>query len=160
MIFTLNKQAKLFEARRLKAGIYFKQGKTQAWVANKLNVTTAATCQWYAMWKSSRDKGLKSKGNCGVHSPITEYKLKKIIQTLEKGPLKAGFDSDMWTLERVRRVVKRETKQDYHIGHIWKILTETVGWTNQKPKRKARERNESAIARWVKNDWPRIKKKP
>jgi hypothetical protein len=35
-----------------------------------------------------------------------------------------------------------------------------LGWSCQRPERKARERNEEAIRRWVRHRWPRIKKKP
>ncbi|MGH6884482.1 MAG: winged helix-turn-helix domain-containing protein, partial [Geminicoccales bacterium] len=32
------------------------------------------------------------------------------------------------------------------------------GWTPQKPTRRAVERDEEQIGRWVKVDWPRVKK--
>jgi hypothetical protein len=34
-----------------------------------------------------------------------------------------------------------------------------MGWTLQRPQRRASERDEEAIARWVKTDWPRIRQK-
>jgi hypothetical protein len=34
-----------------------------------------------------------------------------------------------------------------------------MGWTVQRPERRAIERDEAAIARWVKADWPRIRQK-
>jgi hypothetical protein len=34
-----------------------------------------------------------------------------------------------------------------------------MGWSCQKPERRARERDEEAIAAWRKNDWLRIKKR-
>ena len=39
-------------------------------------------------------------------------------------------------------------------------LRKRLGWTRQRPARRAVERNEEAIAAWVKQDWPRIKKAP
>jgi transposase len=35
-----------------------------------------------------------------------------------------------------------------------------MGWSPQKPQRRAVERQEELIQTWVKRDWPRIKKKP
>jgi transposase len=48
---------------------------------------------------------------------------------------------------------------EYHPAHVWKILRD-LGWTCQKPERRARERNEEAIAAWRKYEWPRIKGGP
>jgi hypothetical protein len=43
---------------------------------------------------------------------------------------------------------------------VWVILRHRLGWTLQRPERRASERDEEAIARWVAQDWPRIKKGP
>lgn len=147
------------ERRRLQAGRYFSQGKSQAWVAQRMRVTTAASCKWYHRWKKDKEKGLKSKGRCGVKKSLTKKKLFEVRQTLEKGALRAGFSNDLWTLERVRTVFQKEAHVDYHIGYVWKILTRDFGWSNQKPTRRARERNEAAIARWRKTYWPAIQKR-
>lgn len=109
-------------------------------------------------WKKDRVQGLKSKGLCGAKKRLTKEKLRKIEAALLKGPEKNGFTSPLWTLERVARVAKRETRVSYHPGHIWKIL-HSMGWTNQKPVRRARERNETAIRRWYKEEWPALKKR-
>jgi hypothetical protein len=37
---------------------------------------------------------------------------------------------------------------------------EALGWTVQRPRRRAAERDQAAIDHWVKTDWPRIKKTP
>src|SRR3989338_1616763 len=159
MFFTISPRAKKLERRRLQAGRYFSQGKAQAWVAERMRVTTATTCKCYHRWNADREKGLRSKGRCGIKKSLTKEKLQQIRSALDKGPLNAGFTNDLWTLERVRTVMKRETKRSFHIGSVWKILTRDLGWSNQKPSKRARERNEAAIARWRKTQWPAIKKK-
>ena len=159
MFFTISPRAKKLERRRLQAGRYFSQGKSQAWVAGRMRVTTAASCKWHRAWRKDAVAGLKSKGRCGVKKSLSKEKLRRIQRTLDKGPLKAGFQNDLWTLERVRAVMKRETQRSFHIGYVWKILTRDLGWSNQKPVRRARERNEAAIARWRKTQWPAIQKK-
>ena len=159
MFFTISPRAKALERRRLQAGRYFSQGKSQALVAKRLRVTTAAACKWHARWEDDKEKGLRSKGRCGVKKSITKEKLRAIQKTLEKGPVHAGFPNDLWTLERVRTILKRETNRSFHIGYVWKILTRDLGWSNQKPSRRARERNEAGIARWRKETWPAIQKR-
>jgi transposase len=63
----------------------------------------------------------------------------------------------LWTLARVAEVIQRVTGVRYHPGHVWRLLRE-LGWTRQRPARRAVERDEEAIARWIKQDWPRVKK--
>ena len=41
----------------------------------------------------------------------------------------------------------------YHPGHVWRLLR-WLGWTPQRPARRATERDEEQIARWIAEDWP------
>lgn len=159
MFFTISERAKRLEQRRVRAGRYFNEGKSQAWVAQRLGVTPVAAWKWFHAWEKDPERGLKSKGRCGVKKTLAKEGLRKIQTALDRGALAAGFSNDLWTLERVRAVVKRETHISYHIGHVWKLLTNDLGWSNQKPTRRARERNEAAIVRWRKVQWPAIQKR-
>jgi hypothetical protein len=53
-------------------------------------------------------------------------------------------------------VIQQQTRHRYHPGHTWKLLRR-MGWRLQRPTRRAVERDEQAIARWVAEDWPRIR---
>ncbi len=61
---------------------------------------------------------------------------------------------------RVAEVIERVSGVRYSQAQTWVILRERLGWSRQRPARRAVERNEEAIAAWVKQDWPRIKKAP
>jgi len=90
----------------------------------------------------------------------TLYKYKRQLeQILLRGAPAAGFPTDLWTLARVTEVIERELGVTYHPGHVWRILTD-MGWSCQKPEKRARERDEMAIARWRQEAWPRVEKKP
>jgi len=69
-----------------------------------------------------------------------------------------GFDADLWTLERVAVVITQLTGVRYHPGHVWVILRQRLGWSLQRPERRASERDKEAIQRWVQPEWPRIKR--
>jgi Winged helix-turn helix len=45
----------------------------------------------------------------------------------------------------------------HHPGHVWSILRHRLGWSLQRPERRASERDEQAIQRWVQQEGPRIK---
>ena len=81
---------------------------------------------------------------------IKRYSNRKLYDTESKRYIK---------LEDVAELIRREYGARYHVDHIGRLLR-ALGWTPQKPERRARERDEEAIRRWVKVEWPRIKKKP
>lgn len=148
------------EKRRLKAVRLFEKGKTQSEAARELNVSCEAARQWQNAWKKHGLKGLKSKGKPGPKPKLTSSKLKKVEQSLLKGPRSFGYATDIWTLKRIKAVIKKVANVSYHESYIWKILTNVMDWSCQKPETRVRERDEKAIQRWKRYTWPNIKKKP
>lgn len=153
-----SERTKQLESRRLKAGTFFLQGKTQAWVARHFAVSTATTNAWHAAWKTEGNKGLLAKGRSGAPPKLSKKDLQTVEAALLKGPRFHGYDTELWTLERIAKLIKKATKVSYHPGHVWKILGD-LGWSAQKPETRARERNEKNIKRWVRDVFPRIQKK-
>ena len=66
------------------------------------------------------------------------------MRTLLEGAHIFGYGTDLWTLERVAAVIKKVAGRKYHPGHVWRILG-SMGWSSQKPVKRARERNEALI---------------
>ena len=81
----------------------------------------------------------------------------QIAQLLQEGPLAHGFATELWTLARIAKVVEQCFGVHYHASQVWRILV-SLGWSCQKPQSRARERDETAIARWRRGAWPRLKK--
>jgi transposase len=96
---------------------------------------------------------LRSAGPTGPAARLSEQQRAAIDQALREGARAHGFDTDHWTLERITTVIQRLTGTRYHPGHTWKLLRR-MGWRLQRPARRAVERDEQAIARWVAEDWP------
>ena len=152
---SLSREAK--ERRRLKAGQMFKKGMTQAEVARRLLVTAAAVNLWHHQWKKKGMRGLKSKGQTGFPSQMTEGDCLKLRKAILNGATKCGYETDMWTLERISAVMKRITKKSFGTTWTWHIVTR-LGFTCQKPERRSKERNEEEIRRWREITFPRLKK--
>jgi transposase len=91
---------------------------------------------------------------------LTDTQLRQLDGGLRRGPRAHGFATDLWTLDRVATVIEAETGVSYHPGHVWKLLRDKLGWSRQRPARRAVERDDEAIARWVAEEWPRIKRGP
>jgi len=95
-------------------------------------------------------QALRSAGPTGYAPRLSDQQLHVIDQALRQGARAHGFDSGHWTLARVAIVIERLTRVSYHRGHVWKPLRRRL----LRPARRAVERVERAIVRWVAEDWP------
>ena len=146
------------ERRRLQAADLFAQAKTKAEVAGELGVSAQTAGRWYARWLQGGVAGMRT-ARQGKPAQLGAAELAKVRRVLDRGAVAAGFDNDLWTLARVAEVIERTMGVAHHPGHVWRILKQ-VRWSLQRPARKAVERNEVEIARWVAEEWPRIVQTP
>ena len=142
----------------MQAADLFAQGKTKAEVAGELGVSAQTAGRWYARWLQGGVAGMRTAPQ-GKPAQLGPAQLAKVRRVLERGAVRAGFDNDLWTLERVAEVIERTTGVAHHPGHVWRLL-KAMGWSLQRPARKATERNEAEISRWVAQEWPRIVQTP
>jgi transposase len=145
------------ERRRLRAARLFEQGTSQAEAAHRLGTSRQNTHRWHHAWQHGGRDALRSTGP-GRKPRLDGRARRKLERALLQGALAHGFDTDLWTCKRIQTVIWRLTGMRHHPSHIWRILR-AMGWTVQRPERRAAERDEDAIARWVTNDWPRIRQK-
>jgi transposase len=78
---------------------------------------------------------------------------------LLKGPGAHGYKTQLWTLPRVALLIEKLTGVRYHPGHVWKLLG-ALGFSCQRPERRAVERDEPAIGHWKRVRWPDIRAYP
>ena len=153
------RDAAALRKRRLRAAQLFEQGLSQAEVARRLGVSRVSAMRWRRSWEEAGRSGLESSGPLGRPSRLSDRQWSKIESILLRGPQALGYGTDLWTLGRVAEVILDKTGVTYHPGHVWRVL-KGRGWSLQRPTTKARERDEQAILRWTKRDWPRLKKTP
>ena len=145
------------EAARFKAAKLFKKNMPQAEIARKLRVTPAAVNYWHIAWNKGGKKALESKGQPGFPSKLTPKDRKTFREAILKGPLAYGYETDFWTLSRLSVVMKKVADVKFGTTHTWEIVR-SLGFTPQKPRVLAAERDEEAIAAWKKKRLPGLKK--
>jgi transposase len=116
-------------------------------------VARQVVSRWHARWRQGGQDELRSAGPTGQAPRLSDQQLHGIDQALREGARAHGFDTDHWTLARITTVIEPLAGVAYHPGHTWKLLRR-MGWRLQRPARRAVERDEQAIARWVAEDWP------
>jgi transposase len=147
----------LLEARRRQAAEMFRRGEKQAEVARQLRVSRQAVSRWYRDWKAGGVRALKRAQRAGRPPKLSAAQLRRVERWLLKGAVANGFATELWTLQRVGKVMERETGVTYHQGHVWKIL-QLLGWSLQRPAKKPRERDDEALEQWRRERWPKVKK--
>ena len=147
------------EARRFEAARLFARGESQAAVARVLGVTSAAVNHWHQAWAANGRRGLSAAGRAGRKPRLGAEDLAAVEHALRAGPAAHGFRTELWTLPRVASVIKRVTGVAHHPGHVWRILRK-VGWSLQRPARRAREHDDAAIEEWKTTRWAQLKKTP
>jgi transposase len=145
------------EARRLRAAELFAAGVCQAEVARQLGISAQAVSVWHRRFKAGGPEALRSKGPSGPAPRLSDTQLTAVEQALLDGAGANGFVGELWTVDRVALVIERLTGVRHHAAHVWALLRHRLGWTVQRPARRAAERDQAAIDQWVARDWPRIK---
>ena len=138
----------------------FARGKRQIDVVTKLEVSAQTASRWHRTFLAEGKKGLAGVGRAGRLCKLSDEQLAQVEAALVNGPRANGFPTEMWTLARVADVIEQVSGVRYSQTQTWVVLGERLGWSKQRPARRAIERNDEAIATWVKQDWPRIRKAP
>jgi transposase len=148
------------QARRLRAAESFAIGIRQAEVARQLGVSPQSVSVWHARWRAGGLDALRSQGPTGPAPMVSDAQLAQVEHALLEGATANGFVGQLWTVDRIATVIERLTGVRHHPAHVWALLRHRLGWSVQRPVRRAAERDQDAIDQWVAEDWPRIKQTP
>jgi transposase len=135
-------------------------GMTRVEAARTYGVSVRAIGNWM---KSAREGGLRAlkpgkRGRRAGSGHLTHRQAARIRkQIIERMPDQLALPFYLWTRESVAQLIERE--------HGIKVSKWTAGrylkaWgmSAQKPVRRAYERNDTAIKRWLEEDYPQIEK--
>ena len=149
---------KQLEKRRRRAIELLKQGLEKPEVAKKLKCSVSSVYTWQEQYEQQGEEGLKSKIVQGRPTKLNERQRKKLVKILLQGAVKNGYSTELWTTGRIGEVIKQRLKVAYHPKHVWRLLI-GMGWSCQKPEKRAREKNEQEVRNWKRHQWPHIKKR-
>jgi putative transposase len=153
-----NLTAEQLEERRREAARLLHAGKlSQAEIARQVSASPASVCAWAKTLEKDGLRGLLARPKTGRPSKLRPEQWKELGRILDQSPLAAGFPTDRWTLQRVAQVITRRFDVHFHPNYLAEPLRK-LGYSPQRPKVKARERDDALVEAWLKRDWPRIKR--
>ena len=144
------------EARRLQAWQLKQKGWSQRQIAEALGVSAGAVSQWMARARNVGPEALRRRPPPGAPRRLSPEQLARLPELLHRGPPAYGFRGELWTRSRVAALIRLECGVSSHPRHVGRLLKE-IGWSPQQPARRARQRDEAAIARWREDTWPALK---
>jgi transposase len=147
------------EVRRRLAGKLLSEGNGINPVARMVGASPSSVQRWKEAIDEGGMEALKAKPHPGRAARLSDRQKERLKAVLLAGPVAAGYLTDLWTCPRVAQIIERRFGVRYDPSHVWRILR-SLRWSCQKPERRARERDEKAIERWHKEEWPGIKKSP
>lgn len=141
------------QRRRVQAVKALEAGKTPREVAAVLGVHVNSVHRWRRM--AATPGGLDPVPHVGEPG-LSDADLRRLERLLLEGAKHHGWHNELWTASRVAALIERTFGIAYHPEHVRKILNRRLGWTSQKPKRKALERDDEEAERWRSDELPRI----
>ena len=146
--------AEELERRRTRAVQAVGRGESPTTVARVLGVHVASVHRWRRMARSPG--GLTAIEQPGPTPKLDDAQLRQLEALLVQGAKHHGWPNQLWTAARAGVLIERHFGIRYHPEHVRKILKTRLNWSSQKPRRKARERDDKEVARWVGDEFPRI----
>ena len=145
------------ERRRRLAVMRVRGDYTQQEVADFLGVSPRSVQRWMRAYREHGLAGLKAKPHTGRPPKLSPAQERQVLRWFRRSPREFGFPTELWSASRVTQVIHRKFRKTFHPHYINQWLAKRR-ITSQKPERQARERDEREVRRWLREEWPRIKK--
>jgi len=146
------------QRRRLLAVQRVREGYAIDLVAGVLGVTVRSVQRWVRAYRARGPGALAAEPIPGRPPKLTRVQEKVALRWLDDRPGAHGFDSDLWTAERLAALIRDEWGIALNHRYVCRWLA-ARGFSPQRPQRVPRERDARAIAAWLDAEWARIKKR-
>ncbi|MBZ0252464.1 MAG: winged helix-turn-helix domain-containing protein [Candidatus Methylomirabilis sp.] len=145
--------------RRRRALALLDAGLSLNEAARRIGCAPSSVMRWRNERRKRGERVFEVRFSPGRPPKLGRRELRRLERLLLKGAAACGWTTDLWTTRRIAELIEREFGVSHHPDHVGRVLAK-LGWSPQKPERRALERDEARIERWKREDWPRIKKKP
>jgi transposase len=122
------RDAKKLEQRRIAAVARLSRGESAATVARSLGVSIQSVQRWARWHRSQGEEGLRRRPKTGPQPKLRPEKLMRLRELLEQGPFAHGFDTPVWTTERVTHLIWRRFRVRYSRDHVKHTLLPQLDW--------------------------------
>lgn len=151
--------AQELERRRHRALQLLDKGRSLHEVAERIGCHASSVMRWRDARRRGGMEGLKVRSTPGRPCKLSEGQCVRLLKLLLEGAMAHGYRTELWTTQRIAEFIEARFGVRYHRDHVGRLMR-SLGWSCQKPQRRAVERDEEAIERWKREVWPEVKKTP
>lgn len=148
---------KELEVRRRRGMRMLARGVAQVEVARVCEVSRQTASSWARL--QAEDPQAWRRRPLGRPGAMSAAERTKLGKMLIAGAVANGFGTELWTLARIAKLIKREFGHTFSTVHVWRVIRE-LGFSSQRPTGRALQRDEAAILTWKTKRWPALKKTP
>jgi transposase len=149
--------AEQLEKRRRRAIALLQVGTPYREVARRVAASLSSVVRWEQAYRRDKRKGLRARPIPGRPCRLSARQQEELKVLLLRGAGAAGYTTELCTLGRIGDVIRRRFGLRYSPVGVWALLRRSLGWSWQKPERRALQRDEAAIAQWKRKEWPRLR---
>ena len=121
------RDAAKLEARRIAAMARVQRGESTSAVARSLGVSIQSVQRWARCYRLHGKEGLRHLPKSGARSKLSPEKLSRLPDLLARGPIAHGFETPVWTSERVALLIWRHFQVHYSFDYVKHLLLR-IGW--------------------------------
>lgn len=115
------------EARRMAAMARLRRGESTSTIARSLGVSIQSVQRWARSYRLHGNDGLRRLPKSGPRPKLAREKLARLPGLLARGPIAHGFETPVWTSERIAGVIWSRFRVRYSPDHAKRLL-QTLGW--------------------------------
>jgi transposase len=134
------------------------EGHTTGEIAGHLKVHRSTVPLWIEQWNRHGKEGLLEGYRGGRPSGLSREERERLCDILDSGPVAYGLETGIWTSPLVRQVIEEEFRQQYHAGHVRKVLQQ-LGYSVQRPTTRLVQADVKQQRKWVRYRYPNLKPK-
>lgn|GEM_PF-1737825 len=157
----MHKGAKLddYMVFRRRAIELYQQGEKQKFIVKALGVSQPTVSRWISEFKTKGEAFLERPKIGGSKRKLTPDQLEELTNMLDEGAEHHGFEGNLWTRARVKKLIERCFGVVYAERSISDLLRD-LGYTLQKPDRRSYAQAPERVRQWREETLPALKKKP
>ncbi len=142
---------------RVRAVEALRRGMSVTEVSAAYQVHRTTLFRWHSRHAREGDDGLVRRPGSGRPRKLGDLSEEDLRSIVLEPPSRFGYETDLWTVRRLRAVIEDICAIDVCPNTIWRRLRE-AGLTYQKPERAYMEMDEAARQEWARTVIPQIRR--
>jgi transposase len=146
-------------AQRLHGIVLSLEGHRPPEIARLLKVHRSTVPLWIEQFNQHGEEGVFEGLRSGRPVALDAQQREALCDILDSGPVAYGLETGIWTSPLIAQIIREQFGQDYHPGHVRKLLRQ-LGYSRHRPTTRLIQADLRQKRKWVRSTYPTLKKTP